>query len=237
MSLRTVIFMLGLALAAPVTSANAQVSPDEAIKKILRTIDEELEEIDRLLLQSRKEPGGDARSAADIEKLMKETQGSQKRVVRGIDQLIEELQKMQSSGSGSGSGNPQGQPQRSDDPLENQDQSTRQENETREQQAPKPGQQQQGKQDQAKNDQRDPKNGKNTKQGQRAEDEEERVIRDADRAKWGNLPQYKLPKHLRGGLPEVPEKYRRFLEAYQRTNQRSNNSSSGGSNNRGNRRR
>ena len=220
--------LMGLAFLLPGTRGTAQVSPDQAVKKILETIDEELAEIDRMLLEtSKRNSTGDSGGTDKLKRLMKDTRGSQERVVRGIDQLIEELEKMQNQQGGGGGGQgqqQQGQPQqRSEDPLQDQEQSTRQDSATPESTRNlKPDQkppQQQGEQGQP-SAQENPQQGQNVESAKRPEDGAERVIREADRGKWGELQKYEFQNHLRGGLPEVPEKYRKFLEEYHRKNQR-----------------
>ena len=213
------LFLTLLSVVFVTRGLSAQVSPEDSIRKILKTIDEELKDIDRLLLQSREKSassGSDSKKA--VQALIKETQGSQARVVRGIDQLIEELQKMSSSSSsGEGESGDQTSQERSSDPLKNQEDSQRQETENQEQrsqQGKKPGEKP-GK----SGDKPEPKtqpDGGNTKVGAQPAGAEERVIRERDRASWGQLPQYDFHQHIRGGLPKVPEKYRRLLEAYQK---------------------
>ncbi|MCA8943384.1 MAG: hypothetical protein KDB80_12545 [Planctomycetes bacterium] len=202
--------VLGLICASP---ALTQIDPKDNIKKILETIDEELKEIDRLLLRPNA-PDASSRSTEQMRKRVQESHGSQERVVRGIDELIQQLQQMQ-SGQGGSSQEDEQQRQQQGQP-EDQEQTQRQENQTQAppSDAPQPGQQGQ------ENPQDRPTPTQNSQTGQLPESGEERHVREADRARWGNLPLYDLGRHSRGGLPEVPEKYRRLLEAYQKANQK-----------------
>ena len=212
-ALITTAVLLG-ALASPTF---AQIDPSENIKRILESIDEELEEIDRLLLESSRKPDGAATSGVEhMRKMVKETQGSQERVVKGLDELIEELQRQQQGG---GSGQPQDQQERQDQQQQqDQQQSQRRENER---QRPEDQQQQQQQQQNANNDEDSARQvPRNVNTGAQRPDGQDRHVRDADQARWGNLPQYDLGPHSRGGLPNVPEKYRKLLEAYQKNNQK-----------------
>lgn len=221
--------ILTLAVACFTAGATtAQIDPNENIKKILRLIDEELEEIDKLLMQTNRPPKtGESSGVEHMRKLVKETQGSQERVVDGIDLLIEELQQRQSSSSSSSSSEPQDDQQRQQQQQQqDQQQSQRQENERQRppEQQGQPQQPQQSQNQQANDQQSQPQPPRNIDAGAARPGGEERHLRDADRSRWGNLPQYDLGRHSRGGLPEVPEKYRRLLEAYQKTNQRADRS-------------
>ena len=63
----------------------------------------------------------------------------------------------------------------------------------------------------------DPKDeGANRRKGRLPEDGTEHVDRNATDVRWGSLPPYLQFVYSRGGVPDVPEKYRRLLEAYQR---------------------
>lgn len=221
-----------LALCAP--ELRAQVSADDAIKKILTTIDEELTEIDKLLLEtSKRDAVGNSERSEQLQQAIKETQSSQERVVRGIDRLIEELEKQGGGGGGGGQGEPQeGQQQNGDDPLEDQQPGQRQDGEgpPQPQSAPKPqpggqqGEQKQQGDGQPKNGQKDPQTGQQMSGSAPPEGGTERVLRERDRAQWGDLPDYDIHVHERGGLPKVPEKYRRLLEEYQRRGQKTGTS-------------
>lgn len=212
----------------------AQIGPEETIRKILDEVGQEMREIDRLLLQSSRQPAteGMERNVERLRELMDQTGESQGRVVRGLDQLIEELQKMQQQSRGSGSQqDQQGQPQQDGQPQEGQQQGQQQQGERQQTETPdlvRQGQQQEGQQPQPEGQQpqdgRDPQDmGENRPAGPATEDGEEQVQRDAAAEGWGDLPKYIQFLHTRGGVPEVPEKYRRAYEAYQRrANQQGN---------------
>ena len=230
------------ALACSSLSLCAQISPEDAVRQILESIDDELSEIEKQLLEtSKRNSVGKDGSTEQVQKLLEETQGSQGRVVRGIDQLIDELQKMQQQQQGGGGGQSQQQDQqRSQDPLEDQERTQRQEiqqdagqRQDQPQQGQQQGQQQQQQQGQQQsqqpqdgsqaNDNKEdrPPQGGNTKSGSQAQEGEERSVRESDRARWGQLQKYDIHTHQKGSLPEVPEKYRRLLEEFQRNGQRS----------------
>lgn len=249
---RTITFCV-LAILACATTSRAQVGPEEAVKKILDTINQELEEIDKMLLESSKRDAvGDAAAPERIKRLIEETKGSQDRVVRGIDDLIKQLEQMSQQNSSGGGQSQDQQQQRSDEPVDDQQRSTRQDGEgpPRQQNSERPGAQQgqqQGQQQDQKpgqgdpqgqgqdptGNQPDPKTGQNADGSARPDGATERVERAGGDARWGELPDYQLPVHLRGGHPSVPEKYRGFIEEYHKQNQRVRTNGRGGSTRRG----
>lgn len=106
MDIRTLALLAaGSMLASGVT---AQFGPDEGaekIKRIVKQVADEMEQIDRLLLQTGtgKAAAGEAgaaigRNIERIDELLDQTTQSQTSVVRGIDDLIEELDKMRANG-------------------------------------------------------------------------------------------------------------------------------------------
>lgn len=212
---------LGLAL-----PATGQIDPQENIKKILEEISTEMSEIDRLLLESgRKDQGAAMREAAEkIGKLLENSQGSQAKVAQKIDQLIEELEKMsqsQSSSSESGSGEPSQRGQQGEGDIQDQQRSQR--DEIQQSEFQRQQQQQQQQQQEQNRPQGDPKGPEQTDekgtnlQGDKPQEQgEERVDRDRESARWGELQKYAPFLQSRGGLPDVPVKYRRLLEAYLR---------------------
>ncbi len=227
------ITLLGL-LAAAFCSAplQAQISPQQAVRKIADEVQTQMREIDRLLLESsRAREGGEG-----VRELMGRTKESQQTVVEGIDRLIDELQNLarqqQSSSSqsqqgqqGEQGGEPQdrGEPQPGGEPRGS---GTRREIETTElaEQAnrgeqPRPeGQQQEQPQPGERADDgrqtQDP--DRNTATGAAREGGTESVEREADAERWGDLQKYMPPEYHRAGAPEVPAKYRRLHEAFQR---------------------
>ena len=214
------------ALALP-AGATAQVGPEETIKKILEDISEQMSEIDRLLLEaskSRQAAEGIEQSVERMKDLMTETQSGHTRVIEGIDELIRQIEQMPSSGGGGGGQFDPNQDQRSGGEVRDQEQQGRRDqSETPDLTQPQGGQQQQeqqgqpqqGEQPQDGPDEAGPP-GENVPSDQPKDGATERAVREEDNALWGNLPPYLQFLHSRGHRPEVPEKYRRLLEAYQK---------------------
>lgn len=227
---RVVPIVLALFAAVMFTApANAQIGPEDKIRDILEKVSEEMAEIDRLLLQSSRTPAGEGmqRNVDRLKELMEQTRGSQGEVVQSIDELIDELQKMsQQSSSGSGQagepqqGDQQQPPQGAGNPQGVRDQTQTPDMVNRgEQQGRQPeGQQEQGSMPQDGQEPFAP--GRNRRDGSVAEDGTERIERAADAESWGDLPKYVPFLHTRGGVPEIPEKYRRAYEAYLRRSQK-----------------
>jgi hypothetical protein len=219
----------GLLVACALVGAPRTQGPEETVKKILHEVAEEMREIDRLLLSSSQREAREAleRGAAGLQKLIDQTRDSQGRVVRGIDRLIEELQSMQQSRQRQQQsqqepqdGQPQdGQqrPQDSSEPGSRRD-GRRQENQTPDiAQQPQPDRQEPGRQDRPTDPSADPlSQGQNVRSGAQQPDGSEKVDREGVDGSWGDLPKYVHFLHSRGGVPDVPEKYRRLVEAYQK---------------------
>lgn len=101
---------LAMVLAGSLLSAGvtAQFGPDEGpekIKRIVKEVADQMQAIDRLLLQTSAEKGAAreagkamARNVEQIDKLLDQTTQSQTSVVRGIDDLINEIEKMRGQG-------------------------------------------------------------------------------------------------------------------------------------------
>lgn len=207
-------------------------SPDDAVRKILVEVSEEMREIDRMLLESSRK---DAAQRIDenvqrIQRLMEQTQDSQGKVVRGIERLMEEIAKMAQQQSGSPS-EPQDQDPSQDGQQQQQDRQSeprdgsqqdrsrpRSENRTPDvaDQPREPGQEQPQRQPDGtpRGDQDAADPGRNVRDGTAREDGVERVDRPSDDGSWGNLPPYLRFLHNRGGEPDLPPKYRRLIEAY-----------------------
>lgn len=239
--------LCGAALAWLAPAAAAQIGPEDAVRKIVDDVAKEMAEIDRLLLESSR--GGEAaermeRSVERMRELVGESQAAQEKVVRKIDALIDELQKMAQQSSSSSS---------SQSPQDQQDQQGGGQQQDRGQQRPgqapqdrQPGQRDQGQTpdmvDQSGRQQQGQQQGEQQGQpqgeGQQPQDGgpdpnapganrdgaapqdggTERVLRDGDDAVWGRLPQYVQFLQRRGGVPEVPAKYRRLHDAWQKQN-------------------
>jgi methyl-accepting chemotaxis protein len=113
MKTSTLALLFCLAAAAVGNDARAQFGEDggpEKIKQIVKEVAEQMQEIDRLLLRSTAPDKGAAESAKEaaknlarsvenIDKLLEQTTKNQTEVVRGIDDLIKEIEKMRSSGT------------------------------------------------------------------------------------------------------------------------------------------
>lgn len=238
--------LLGGALSVAIGGAlAAQNDAIQVVKKIATEVEGEMKEIDRLLQQSARPAGGSSEAARE---LVGRSQESMEKVVRGIDRLIDELQKMsQQSQNRQQSGQPQdqqqdqqqGEPQEGDPQQQGQGrpqrgQGNRDEIQTpdiaqpqgqRPGEQPQPGEQQPGGQrpqgqqpsDQAQQ-QKDP--GANVRAGSPIESPTEKLDRPIEDGSWGDLQKYVPPDHLRAGVPEVPARYRRLWEAFQRRAQK-----------------
>ena len=226
-------------LAIPALAPAQDPQGEEKIRKIVEEIAKNMQEIDQMLLRTGSRQAVRSGEAAEamrrnvkaIEELMRQTQGSQGRVVEQIDQLIEEIQKMAQQSQSQGQpdeqnqqGEPQqGRPRRSDRPDERQQQQQQRERsetpeevrQRREREGEQPQQQQQPGQQQPQDPTQDPRRrGENTTKGAPREGATGQDPRETTLERWGNLPQYLHFLRGRGGLPEVPEKYRPLLEAY-----------------------
>jgi hypothetical protein len=247
MSHFTRLCLAGLVFVTVTPSANAQIDPGEAVRKIAETIEKEMSEIDRLLRESSRAGGSRTEAGSKIRELIDGTRQSQGKVVQGIDDLIEELEKMaQQSQSQSQSQQPpsdqdpqqqqsgqqgqQGQQQQGQQSPQQGQPGNRRESQTPDF-AQQPGQEQgqqqgqpQGQQDQpqeqpgrADSPGNDPqREGQNTQTGSAAEGGSERVERQDGAEGWGSLQKYVPPQYQRAGAPEVPARYRRLHEAFQK---------------------
>ncbi|MBK8978240.1 MAG: hypothetical protein IPM29_20235 [Planctomycetes bacterium] len=230
-SARPALWLAAALLAAPVV--HAQVDPQEIVRRTAEEIGKQMTEIDRLLDQSAQGQTGGRTSTAQARELVDRTQESQQQVVEGIDKLLDQLQELAQQ-SQSSSGSPQDQQQDQQQGGERQQQRQRQESQTpdfQEQSGPEqrqPGEQQRQPQDGQQQDReqqggqrpqdgqerRDP--GANVRDGQPVQEGTESVDRSDDGGDWGRLPPYAKFLHSRGGVPEVPARYRRLHEAWQK---------------------
>ncbi len=241
---RAGVALLGVVLSVAIGGAlAAQNDAIQVVKKIATEVEGEMKEIDRLLQQSARPAGGSSEAARE---LVGRSQESMEKVVRGIDRLIDELQKMAQQGQKQ-SGQPQdqqqdpqqgepqeGEPQQQGQGRPQRGQGNREEIQTpdiaqpqgqRPGEQPQPGEQQPGGQrpqgqqasDQAQQ-QQDP--GANVRAGSPIESPTEKLDRPIEDGSWGDLQKYVPPDHLRAGVPEVPARYRRLWEAFQRRAQK-----------------
>lgn len=192
------------ATALLVTPAAAQFDrPEERVRQIADEIAEEMREIDRLLLQR---PAADAaegmaRAAERMNELLRQTGASQGSVATKIDELIREIQKLQREGQGGGQDQPPPSPSQRQ-PRTRREPSERPENAPSTDAPPednRPPPQDQGRNQPAAVEPRQPT---------------EEVEHGTDHERWGVLPFYEEFNKTRGGVPLVPEKYRRYHEAF-----------------------
>lgn len=230
------------ALLAGAPRAQGQPSPEE-IASIARRVAEQMQEIDRMLLESGKK---DAQRSRPKELLQQATERS-KDVELGIDELIQKLQQMkdrQNSQSSSESQDQQQQNQQEQQDQQqqqqqqrgNQQQQNRRENRTpdfvqqeqrqrqenqQQGQEPQPGQQQPARPDRGNQQQDRPPQpgGRNTSGNNPPDSESEAGLRGAGDGEWGELQPYVNFLKTRGSPPKVPEKFRKYWEAYLRSKQ------------------
>ena len=233
-----------LALALPLAQLPAQMGggdPSTEIKEIAEAIDKQLKEIDELLLesgrkgQSRKKPKELLEQAAEGSEIVQD--GIDKLIEKLNDM------KNQGGGGGGGGGesdqqkpgDPQDGQQQPKPGQQGQSGEQRRENQTPDfvqqpkegeqpgegqKPQPQPGQNQPGQQ-QPKPGEGDPKGGQETKDG--GENRTGKAPPNGATGKgqpgtgeggWGNLQPYLNFLRNRGASPKVPEKYRKYYEAY-----------------------
>lgn len=239
------------ALATLSPSLRAQgADPMREIQEIARRVDEQLQEIDRLLLES----GRKGQSRSKPKEMLQQAREHSVTVEDGIDKLIEKLNEMKQKGGGGGSSQDQqnqdqdqnqDQPTDGQSPRQQQNQRNRRENQTPEfqprqegkQQGEEPGQQPgqdpqgQGKQQQqqpkpgggeqqpsggdTKGGQENPDGGANTRGNRQHEPETGPGTAGTGDGSWGDLQPYMNFLRNRGSQPPaVPEKFRKYWEAY-----------------------
>ncbi|HZN41488.1 MAG TPA: hypothetical protein VFD82_21965 [Planctomycetota bacterium] len=205
--------------------------PREEIKEIARSIDEQLQEIDKLLLESSKKN----QARATPKDLLQKAHERSTTAESGIDQLIEKLNEMKQRGQGSSQGEPQepqDQPQGQPRDQQGQGQQNRRENQNPDyvkqpRQGQQPGQKPEGqKPDQKPTDgrpeggQEAPGPGENTRGNRQLEPEIGPPNPGQGSETWGELQPYASSLKNRGSAPtKVPEQYRKYWEAYLRQKQ------------------
>ncbi len=227
-----------------------QRDPMQEIQEIARSIDEQMQEIDRLLLES-----GKKNQARTLPKeLLLKARESSKTVEGGIDQLIEKLNQMKQQGGGGGGGSsqsqdqqqqPQDQQSESQRPDQGKGQRTRRENQNPDyvkqppqggeqpgqkpqpQPGQQPGQQPQPGQGKPQGGQESPGPGENTRGNRQLEPELGPGNPGQGNETWGELQSYTNFLKNKGSMPKVPEKYRKYWEAYLK-NKQSGATGSGG---------
>ena len=226
--------MLVLAGAAALPAQGGD--PMREIQEIARQVDEQLQEIDRLLLES----GRRDQQRQRPKELLQQARERSVDVEKGIDKLIEELTKLkqqQQQQSSSSSQDQQDQQQQSqDEQRQRQGQRNRRENQTSEftqrqrNQSGEQQQQQQGQQQgeqpmpegqQPNGGQETPDGGENRRGNQPPESELGPGQPGTGEDGWGELQPYVNFLKNRGSMPKVPEKYRKYWEAYLKQKQAS----------------
>lgn len=209
-----------LLVAAP--AASQFEDPQRKIKEIANEIAGELQEIDRLLLQTGQEGGakaaaeGMARAAQRIDDLLEQTAQSQEAAAKRMDELIKEIEKLSGQCSGCSECNGQGHGKQSQQP---QQRSQRQPSSTPD--AARPDEPD-GDKPQDNRSREEP--GQNAPADAERQDPTQRVDHERTFEKWGNLPDYLEFLKSRGGQPDVPEKYRKFRDAFLKQSQKSEGS-------------
>lgn len=211
--------------------------PIEEIQEIARRVEEQLREIDKLLLES----GQKSQTRTQQHETLKRASERSEAVDGGIEELIEKLTEMKNQ---RGSGQPQDQQDQKDqqqgqsqpqggDPRNGQPQGApqaRRENQTPDfvQQPKTGGQQQQPGQGQEKPvPQGRPQSGQETRDGgenrppnqQQPEPELGPGQPGTGDETWGDLQPYLNRIKNRGSTPRVPEKYRKYWQAYLKSRQ------------------
>ncbi|MBL9078074.1 MAG: hypothetical protein JNL08_11255 [Planctomycetes bacterium] len=220
-----------LIVAAPQLPAQ---DPTKEIQEIARKIDEQLQEIDRLLLDSSKK----ASTRPEQKELLQKASEGSAAADASIEELIKKLTEMKNQGSPSQSQDGSGQQQPQDGQQQPQggqqpNNQTRRENQTPDHvDQGKPGEQQ-GKQQKPQGQQESPRpqDGKpmggqespdtpENRTGTRPPDSETGPgQRGAGDETWGELQPYMNRLKSRGSSPAVPEKFRKYWQAYLKSRQ------------------
>lgn len=225
--MRTTFLLAGAVLLA--IRLPAQNNPTDEIKQIVERVDEQLKKIDELLQQSARKSGNDRKPST----LLGESQQQSEAAVQGIDELIEKLEQMRQQSKSRSQSQDQQQQQQQDQQQQQQQrqpggQHNRQENPTPEQvqqpPQPKPGQNQQqpepGTPQGQPRDGPDPKGPGENVQGNRPPNQDtDKGQRGTGDDSWGDLQPYTNFLKNRGSLPRVPEKFRKYWEAYLKSKQ------------------
>ncbi|MGE3172767.1 MAG: hypothetical protein AB7O97_09075 [Planctomycetota bacterium] len=222
-----IVFALLGAVAVGGPGLMAQQDPSREIQELARRIDEQMQEIDRLLLESSKPQGGDTAP----KELLKRSREESQTVEQTIDELIVKLQEMQQSGGGGQGdsdqpsqgqqGGEQQQPQQGQNQSNGQPQNRRDSGNPEFMQQPDGQPQHEGQQgqdpqqgSQPQGGQENPSDGETMPGMQPPDDGTAPGQPGTDGGEWGNLQPYENFLRNRGSPPKVPEKYRKFWEAY-----------------------
>jgi hypothetical protein len=232
-----IVVTFAVALLAAGTAVRAQgIDPAREIQEIARAVEKQLQEIDQLLLES----GRKNQSREQPKELLQKARDRAEAVEGGIDKLIEKLNEMKNQGGGGGSSDDQQQQDQQDQQQQDgqqqrqgQGQRNRRENQTPDfvkqpqageqpkpepqpQGQPQPGEQQQPQpQGQPDNGQENPDGGANQRGNQPPQSETGPPNPGTGDGSWGDLQPYMNFLKNRGSRPPaVPEKYRKYWEAY-----------------------
>lgn len=215
--MKPIAILLFAVLVAPL-KAQFEADPRQKMKEILDQVAKEMTQIDKWLQESSRSSDaskGMARNVEQLNKLLDQAGEAQSKVIKGIDDLLDAAQKMQDQASGSprpdqseGEGKPgDGKPEPGNS------EGGRQPRHLRPDQMIQPQSQDGEKQgSQEQNDRQEWEKGQNADSAAKPDDPTGKHGADKTKGDWGELPPYLL-KHGRGTMPEVPEKYRRYLEA------------------------
>jgi hypothetical protein len=213
-------------LGALIAAALPAQDPAE-LKRIVEKVDEELQAIDKLLQQSAKKVGEEK-----PKDLLQQTNDRSKAVESGIDELIKKLEAMRKQGQGQSQSDDQPKPQQDDKPGQQpKPGKNRRDNQNPDfvqqpQQSPQPGgeqpkpqgQQPQGQQPQGTNPQDGPEKSPDAGQNKPGNRQPEPNLgpgqRGAGDDSWGELQPYVNFLKNRGSPPKVPDKFRKYWEAY-----------------------
>lgn len=220
----------------------AQQDPMKEIQEIARRVDEQLQEIDKLLLESGKK--GEPRQKP--KELLQKSNERSVEVEKTIDDLIRKLTEMKNQSSSSSSQDQQQQDQQQQDEQQQQQQQRGSQRNRRENQMPdmvdrreqqqREQQQQQGEQNQQQQQQQQrrpedgheiPDPGQNTTGNRQPEPETGPGQRGAGDEQWGELQSYQNFLKNKGSAPKVPEKFRKYWEAYLKSRQGAGGGTSG----------
>jgi Skp family chaperone for outer membrane proteins len=229
------LFPLCAALLAVAALPAQGQDPTQEIQEIARRVDEQLREIDRLLLESSKPAGAEARPKELLRKTQEHSQG----VEQGIDELIRKLNEMKNQ-SRSSQDQQQDQQQRSQDQQRNGQQRPQQGRPQNRQDGTNPefapqgqrpdGQQQQQQQQQQGEPQQpqggqplgpeaNPDGGQNRPPSRPIESETGPGQPGQGEGEWGALQPYVNYLKNRGSMPKVPPKFQKYWDAYLKSKQ------------------
>ena len=197
--------------------AQIESDPRQKMQEILDELAQEMKQIDKWLQESSRTKDaakGMRRNMDRMHELLDSVGKSQKQVVKNIDDLLKETQRMKEQGKGQPQDSEQSQKQRQQQQRDRERQ--RSGRQPRRLQRPQQNQQQQPDAEKKNGTERNnrPEVEKGENVGSRAPKKGATEIVDGKKlpGAWGGLPDYIL-KHGRGSMPEVPEKYRKYLEA------------------------